>query len=267
MIVHNNLNKNYWEDPLRYWDFDSYKDLAPDDIHVYVGCDWDAMKNSNVEGKKICCHFEEVFDDLDGTETLIAPYCDEMLTISKTASLNKPNRKYVYFPLNEKYLPEKLLSPSEKIYDACYTGNHNGTPPVPEIFDTLGGMSYGKYVLASFSRGTHTNVTYKQKLQLINESKITVTHNSTRAYAQLKSRSFEAAFNKSLILCCEKYCDYMEPWFTKDKHFITFKEGELSKKLNEVLNEYDSYHTMVEDTYDLAINNYTVKNFIKDFIC
>jgi len=45
MIVHNNLNKNYWEDPLRYWDFEQYKDLVSDDIHVYIGCDWDAMKN------------------------------------------------------------------------------------------------------------------------------------------------------------------------------------------------------------------------------
>ena len=25
MIVHNNLDKNYWEDPLRYWDFNNIK--------------------------------------------------------------------------------------------------------------------------------------------------------------------------------------------------------------------------------------------------
>jgi hypothetical protein len=59
----------------------------------------------------------------------------------------------------------------------------------------------------------------------------------------------------------------MEPWFVKGEHFVTFEEGKLKERLDEILNNYESYHDMVEKTYDLAINNYTVKNFILDFIC
>jgi len=59
----------------------------------------------------------------------------------------------------------------------------------------------------------------------------------------------------------------MDPWFVKDKHFVTFEEGKLKERLDEILNNYESYYDMIEKTYDLAINNYTVKNFILDFIC
>lgn len=270
MIVHNNLNKNYWEDPLRFWNFDLYKDLAPDNIHVYIGCDFDAMKNSHVDGKKICCHFEEVYDQFDTTDEIITPYCDKILTISKTAAENKPKRQYVYFPLPVECLPE-IVPPDKKIYDVIYTGNYNDTQPVPEIFNTLSNMSTSTYALVSFAtphyadKITHSNVTYHEKLKLISQSKITVTHNSTRGYAQLKSRSFEAAFNKSLILCCEKYCNYMDPWFKNGEHFITFKEGQLHDTLKDLINNYNDYHDMIDKTYDLAINNYTTKHFVNDF--
>jgi len=267
MIVHNFLNKNYGEDPIRFWEFQKFKDVVNDSVNLFVGVEYDQLPSLQYSGEMILCHFEEVYDEHDCTDDKIAPYCDLMLTISKDAAQNKPKRKYVYFPLNEQYLPENILEPTEKIYDVIYTGNNNHVPTVSEIYYTL--PEYDNYVITSFDNqvATHSNVSYIKKLQLINQSKVAVTHNSHRGdTGQLKSRHFEAAFNKSLILCCNLHKDYMSPWFIEGEHYITYNINELKSTLDHVLKNYSDYYNMIENTYNYAMNKFTTKHFINDFI-
>ena len=42
--------------------------------------------------------------------------------------------------------------------------------------------------------------------------------------------------------------------------------GELDSKLKEILNDFDNYHDMVEEAYNHAMNKFTVKNFVDDFL-
>jgi hypothetical protein len=266
MKVYNNFPSNP-EDPIRFWHFQEYENVVKDKFNLFVG-DYRPLETqtSSLKDPNIFINMEEVFDDLDTTDNVIAPYVDHQFTISKCAAENKPNRTYIYFPLNEKCLPEKILSPTEKVFEVIYTGLYPGHGGfyINEIFQTI---QFFNYALVGYYYGTHIDVTYKEKLELISKSRVTVTHNIHRGNAgQLKSRPFEAAFCKSLILCNELHSEYLQPWFEENVHYVTYKMGELDSKLKEILNDFDNYHDMVEEAYNHAMNKFTVKNFVDDFL-
>jgi len=266
MKVYNYLEKNYVEDPIRYWHLEKYENLKSDDLNVFVGCDYEAIQKTKVKGKKIVVHLEEVYDPYNTTEKILTPFCDKLLTLSKTASILLEKRDYIFFPLNTECLPKKIPDLLQKKYDVCYTGNLNNTAPVPEIYSSLAQLNPKSYAIVSFFGGTHKNVSYLDKLDIISKSKITVTHNSMRMGGQLKSRQFEAAFCKSLILCCEKYENYMQPWFTKDEHYITYKEGELLSSIQKTLEHIKDYEQIVERAYQLANEKFSCEQFVKQFL-
>ena len=266
MKVHNNFPSNP-EDPIRFWNFQRFENKVKDNFHLFVG-DYRPLKTDapSLKEPKVFINMEELYDDLDTTDEVIAPYVDHQFTISKCAAKNKTNRTYVYFPLNDECLPKHIPEPTDKIFDVIYTGlypSHGGFY-IDEIFQTI---LYYNHALVGYNYGTHTDVTYKEKLDLISKAKITITHNIHRGNnGQLKSRPFEAAFCKSLILCNELHSDYLDPWFKKDIHYITYEMGNLGNKLNEILENYEKYHSMIEDAYQHAMKNFKVENFVNDFL-
>mgnify|MGYP003132140027 CR=1 FL=1 len=266
MKVYNNFPSNP-EDPIRFWHFQEYENVVKNKFNLFVG-DYRPLETQtpSLKDPNIFINMEEVFDDRDTTDSVIAPYVDHQFTISKCAANNKPNRTYIYFPLNEKCLPDKISDTSNKIFDVIYTGlypSHGGFY-IDEIFQTI---QFFNHALVGYNYGTHIDVTYREKLELISKSKITVTHNIHRGNAgQLKSRPFEAAFCKSLILCNELHSEYLQPWFEEDVHYVTYKMGELGSKLKEILNDFSNYSDMIDRAYSHAINKFTVKNFVEDFL-
>jgi spore maturation protein CgeB len=84
---------------------------------------------------------------------------------------------------------------------------------------------------------------------------------------QIKSRVFEAAFSKSLILCGYDYWNTIEYFFKPDEDFIYYTSmADLQEKLNEISNNYHKYTHIVENAYKKSINNYTTEKFVERYL-
>jgi preprotein translocase subunit Sss1 len=83
---------------------------------------------------------------------------------------------------------------------------------------------------------------------------------------QLKSRVFEAAFGRSLILCKRDPFNVIERYFTPNKEFIYFEEGQLEEKLEEILSNYRKYQRVIDAAFDRAKKEYTTKAFVQKYL-
>jgi len=84
---------------------------------------------------------------------------------------------------------------------------------------------------------------------------------------QIKSRMFEAAFSRCVILCQKDSWNPIEKFFEPEKEFLYFEDEEdLKKILSHVLDNYDEFDQMRESAYNTAVNNYTTKHFVEKFL-
>lgn len=83
---------------------------------------------------------------------------------------------------------------------------------------------------------------------------------------QQKTRMFEAAFCRSLILCRRDPFNIIERFFIPDKEFIYYEEGKLEEKLNEVLKNYSKYSAIIENAYQRAAREYTTYTFFEKYL-
>jgi hypothetical protein len=125
--------------------------------------------------------------------------------------------------MNEALVPDQR----EKKYDVIYTGYATGSH-VEMILNTIRGFNY-RFVSFEqrFGMVTDVGVSYPEKLRLIADSRACVVHNLTSSNSpQLKSRPFEAAFCKSLMLVKRDSWNLIEQWFTPDVDFLYFTDAE-----------------------------------------
>jgi len=83
---------------------------------------------------------------------------------------------------------------------------------------------------------------------------------------QLKTRAFEAAACKSLILSCYDDFHHLNYWFNEGEDFVYFQPGKLGEKLTEILEDYSSYDSMRKSAHAKASQHYKTSNFWNDFI-
>jgi hypothetical protein len=83
---------------------------------------------------------------------------------------------------------------------------------------------------------------------------------------QLKTRMFESAFSKSLILCRKDPWNEIERYFVPDKEFVYYEPDKLEEKITEILADYDKYVPIIENAYTKAINNYTSRHFFEKYL-
>jgi hypothetical protein len=83
---------------------------------------------------------------------------------------------------------------------------------------------------------------------------------------QLKSRLFEAAFCRSLILCLRDHWNIVEQFFTPGVEFVYYEKGRLNQTLREILKNYGDYQSMVERAFERAVNNYTTEAFFHKYL-
>jgi spore maturation protein CgeB len=83
---------------------------------------------------------------------------------------------------------------------------------------------------------------------------------------QLKSRVFEAAFSRSLILCKRDPFNVIENFFEPEEEFVYFDEGELKEKLVDILLNYEKYLPIIENAYVKAVNQYTTEEFFNQYL-
>ncbi len=206
-------------------------------------------------------------------------------------------RRAVFFPFNERHVPAETA----KTHDVVYTGHVHSA----ELVDAVRTLSRYRYAFVSGSKHemvTHHDVGYQEKLQIIAGAKVTLVHNvlflnryharyvrrlpryrenaafddmaeglflrKEKVYLapQLKSRTFEAAFCRSLILCRKDRWNVIERYFQPQKEFIYYEPDRLEETLAEVLGNYDAYRDVVDRAFDRAMRSYTTEAFANRYL-
>lgn len=294
MQVIKNFSINYDEDPVRFLDFENYAKSFKDDIEFYFGHPPDDLIFKKTKNFKILFTLEEQYSDdpqwhdpwnIQQYEN----HVDIILTIIPTHLHNFKKRKYVFFPFNDKLIP----SVEEKIYDVIYTGfakwglqknwfnilqEYNlafiSFKEVLNLSDLL--KNPKKYTQKKLKQKndfpnnliTHPNLSYEQKLKTIAASRVSIAHNLLHhGTPQLKSRIFEAAFCKSLILVYKDSYNLINDWFEESKHFVFFENNDdLKEKLDYILNNYSKFDVVREAAFQHAKANYTVEKFLHTYL-
>jgi hypothetical protein len=197
------------------------------------------------------------------------------------------NRSHTFIPINEETIPP----PVPKLWDIMYAGHVVSNA----IAKDLAVISEFKYRFISNDNNplvTNRAVCNNEKLKLISESKITLTHSllyptdqhinfikklegmeHNEAFCmlekgvvpQIKGRTFEAALCRSLILCKRDYWNVIERYFKPDVHFLYYEENNLRDRIREILSDYDAYTCIVDEAYKKA-QEYTVQSFFCKYI-
>jgi hypothetical protein len=240
--------------------------------------------------------FSDYDDCFDKIYTL-CPYTAEWL--NQEQGNNK--RVAVFFPFNEELIP----GVKEKEFEIIYTG-HIGSFGVLDDVKQIAKYNYCLVSGSNDSLVTHHDATYIEKLELIAKSKITLCHNllyarqgptfrifkiknyrKNKAFKfitftnfilsffrknklflvpQIKSRTFEAAFGRSLILCKKDPFNVIENFFEPGKEFVYFEEGGLREAIDKILANYDDYKPIIENAYQRAVKEYTTKAFFEKYL-
>jgi len=227
----------------------------------------------------------------------ICPYTADYLNAQQ---INK-KRVPIFFPFNDQHIP--LMT--EKIYDIIYTG-HIVSKQILRDLEIASNFNYRLVSNSRHSLVTNRGVGYTEKISLISQSRITLVHNmlypsfthlrniwkysswkDNRAFSelptpwkvskfftnrmgmvvpQLKSRSFEAAFSRSLILCKKDPFNIIENYFEPGKEFVYYEEGCLSETISKILKSYDDYLPIIENAFNRAKKDYTTDAFFDKFL-
>ena len=92
-------------------------------------------------------------------------------------------------------------------------------------------------------------------------------HLHTDTIPQIKTRGFEAAFNKTLMLVKRDPWNVIEHWFEPEVDFVYYdSESQLKSKIRDILENWVDYKQIVENAYNKAVSNYTTKNLIKKIV-
>jgi len=207
----------------------------------------------------------------------------------------------IFFPFNDSHTP----GITDKKYDIIYTG-HIVSKQILRDIKTSSQFNYRLVSNSTHALVTDRGVGYEEKLSLISQSKITLVHNllsptfrhlrnvwqypewqknqafkelptpcqaarfftnrSSMLVPQLKSRAFEAAFSRSLILCKKDPFNVIENFFEEGKEFIYFEEGHLAETISKILQNYDDYQQIIENAFERAKKEYTTEAFFNKFL-
>lgn len=280
---------NGHDDPVYNLGLENYEDVCAD-FYLMVGDVYAAINSGKYEDKpKVVLTLEEPNFCTVGHHVDTFNKVNKVLTICPYTATTIQNRKFVFFPFNQNLIPEE----QKKIYDVIYTGSIQSTA----VSDMINAMMDYNYVFVNFNgdpRANHPKVSYKDKLNLYAKSKITICHNllwpnssdfpryraflnadKNQAFShldhgimpQIKSRVFEAAFSKSLILCAKDPWNVIEYFFEPNKDFIYYDDmGDLKEKLAEITKNYSNYTHIINNAYNKAVNNYTTHHFIERYL-
>jgi len=311
----------YAQDPTKNLGFEIYDGLGPADVALIIaafdqsaGC-WDQFKlapaelNAVKKMRVVRLEFEEpnkffIPEDFDAYDAdfhkvlTLCPFTAEYFNERQAVERRVP----IFFPFNEDFIPPE----SEKRYDIIYTG-HLHPKPIMRDMKTISRFNYRLVSNSGHELVTDRGVGYQEKLDLISQSKITLTHNllyptvrhvlnvwgypewiSNKAFSdiprgamglvkrlltgpeievpQLKSRVFEAAFCRSLILCKKDGFNVIEKYFTPNEEFVYYEEGKLVETVNRVLTNYDAYLPVIDKAYNRAVAQYTTNAFFERYL-
>ena len=214
----------------------------------------------------------------------ICPYTSDWLN---EINANQ-KRSSIFHPTNEDLI---TTSPFKDI-DIIYTGNIHGMKK-NILEDILKPITKFKHrIISSFGESklvTDKNITNKKKFELLGRSKISIMQfllfpdqNAIKTYKcikninknkafdfidmgiipQMKSRPFEAAFSKTLMLVRSDQFNLIEKYFNPNDHFIYFNDENLEKLVRDILKNFYKYEKIVNDAYEFASKKYSRIHFL-----
>lgn len=299
--------KNYQQDPCHFFGFDRFPDM-PEDLILSNGIYDFKQLSISQKGKLVHIELEEPnrflnnftgFDDYEDYFRKVLTICPYSAKWQNEKNRNN-KRQAVFFPFNNDYTPGDTY----KKYDIVYTG-HLVSNELKRYMETMKKFNYRLVSGSQDPLVTDQNASYQDKLRIISESKITLSHGllfinnrhaldvmkikghrdneafknvswknlikslllkSPITVPQIKSRVFEAAFCKSLILHRKDDFNVIERFFEPDKEFIYFTPDTLEIKIKEILGNYNKYQGIVDNAYKKAIKNYTSENFFNSYL-
>ncbi len=321
MKVIKRSSHGYAQDPTKNLGFEIYDGQGAAEVALIIaafdqaaGC-WDQFKLSPAElaavkkMRVVRLEFEEpnkffIPEDFDAYDAdfhkvlTLCPFTAEYFNKRQGVERRVP----IFFPFNDEFTPPV----SEKRYDIIYTG-HLHPKPIMRDMKTISRFNYRLVSNSDHELVTDRGVGYEEKLSLISQSKITLTHNllyptvrhvlnvwkypgwrANRAFSdiprglmglakrrltgpeievpQLKSRIFEAAFSRSLILCRKDNFNVIEKYFTPGEEFVYYEDGGLVETVNKILANYDAYLPVIDRAYKRAAEQYTTAAFFEKYL-
>lgn len=277
------------EDPLYYMNFEKYENVARD-CYLFMADFYNDLFSGNYNDKeRVSLTLEEPNSCASFTPAAqLHEKADTILTLCPYTADLFDNRTFVFFPFSEDWIPENR----EKTIDVSYFGSLPNAVPWQSYIQNV----FVKYNFrfGHYSMGNVPRCSYAEKLGILSETKVAVVHglwnvipqyidgfrsfpkaSQNKAFdhldrglaPQIKSRMFEAAFSRCVILCQRDPWNPIEYFFTPDQDFMYFDdEADLDKKLEYTINHYDEFDSMRENAYNKAINNYTTKHFVKKYL-
>jgi hypothetical protein len=276
------FTSNYQDDPITFFNFDPKK---LENIDVYLGIkSMERFKKSSKPSVYIdfeAPNYSTIIDERPNYYNFdyIVSICPYTTAYQNTL---KNNHFSCYFPIH----PINLKNIRKK-FDVIYTGQMHST----KLEQLLSVMTDYRYVNVSFTKSklvTHRNISYAKKMKLVSQSRVSIIHNlvfpnyplsdypqalalgfnsKNNVYPQLKSRAFEAAICKSLMLVLKDDYNIIENYFTPDSDFIYFSnKNELEYLISDAKNNPNKYESTVTNAYNKCVSLYAVENFLTDFI-
>lgn len=321
MKVIKRSDHGYIQDPTKHLGFEGYDGQGEADVALIIasfdqaaGC-WDQFKlpphelNDIKKLRVVRLEFEEPnkffigekFDSYDIDFHKVLTLCPFTATFLNNRD-GIDRRVPIFFPFNDAFTPP----PAQKLYDIIYTG-HLHPKPIMRDMEAIRRFNYRLVSNSNHELVTNRGISYQAKLNLISQTKITLTHNllyptvrhvlnvwkypswsTNEAFLdipkgliglakrllmgreievpQLKSRIFEAAFCRSLILCKKDNFNVIETFFTPDEEFVYYESGQLITTINKILANYDSYLPVIERAYKRATEHYTTTTFFEKYL-
>ena len=277
------------EDPLYYMNFEKYEDVGRD-CYLFMADFYRDLYSGNYDNKeKVALTLEEPnFCIADGDNVLLHEKANTILTLCPYTAELFDNRTFVFFPFSEDWIPPQM----EKNIDVSYFGSFPQALPWQSYIQNV--FTKYNFRFGHYSMGNVPRCSYQDKILMLASSKVAVVHglcspnpNDAERYRsfpkgkenkafshldkglmpQIKSRMFEAAFSKCVILCQKDPWNPIEYFFTPNEDFMYFDdEVDLDKKLEHIINHYDEFDYMRENAYNKAISNYTTKHFVKNYL-
>lgn len=278
-------------DPLFHFHFEEYENSTPDFNFFTSNCYDKITEPQFKDSKTVVLTLEEPNFCVDGfNHCNIETHADKILTLCPFFAEVSEKRTLVYFPVNSRYIPK----PQNKEHDVIYFGS------VPQPFDwehiIHKTMQKFNYIYAYRLAGNVRNVSYPDKMMWLSKCKVALIHGvcaakNVKRYIdynkkwfpnqeigafkhlnknytpQVKSRMFETALARTLMLVRRDDFNVIENWFVPDEDFIYFEDAnDLESRLPDIIKNYDNYQNIIENAYNKTIDNYLVENFVKDFL-
>jgi hypothetical protein len=279
-------------DPIYHLGLESYSDVGRK-CYLFLADFYDSLRLKEYRDReRVALTFEEPnFCHAGTSHSELNTAVDRVLTLCPYTAACFSNSTSVFFPT---YWAETHASLGSELKDIDVV--YFGSKPTAVRWDLYisNVLSKYKFVWGSYSEGNVRNFTYQQKMALYRRSKVSIVHglcnvnkadlakyrqypfaNENIAFQkldlgflpQIKSRMFEAAFSKSLILCQKDFFNPIEFYFTENEHFIYFNdEHDLARKISHILLNYNEFEPIINSAFLKATTSYTTRHFVEKYL-